>query len=45
MLTTCFYLIKSFFNPNKAGLFKSSFFLEREGGVNLTPFIFQEVLI
>ena len=32
------------FNPNKAGLFEGSFFLN--GGVNLTsPFIFQEELI
>ena len=45
MLTTCFYLIKSFFNPHKARLFKSSFFLEGGGGHNLTPFIFQEELI
>ena len=30
---------KSALNPNKAGLFESSFFWK---GVNLTPFIFQE---
>ena len=42
MLTTCFYLIKSFFNPNKAGLFKSSFFLEGEGGSIWLPSFFKK---